>query len=120
MLKRIVISVFLIVLALVLAVSALAQVEEGQAFLGIFFDEDEAGVLVTRVLPGSPADEANLQRGDIITAIGGEAVTVESLQDMVLDHQPGDVLDVTVLRDEETLDLSVTLGARPEGSEPFR
>jgi S1-C subfamily serine protease len=117
MLKRIVISVFLLVLAL--GLTALAQDEQGQAYLGIFFDEDDAGVLVTRVLPGSPADDADLQRGDIITALGGEPVTAENLPNMVLDHQPGDTLDLTVLRDEENLDLSVTLGTRPETPQPF-
>jgi S1-C subfamily serine protease len=106
MLKRIVIPIFLIVLAL--GLTALAQDEEGQAYLGIYFDANDAGVLVTRVLPGSPADDADVQRGDIITDMGGEAVTAESLPTMVLDHKPGDTLDLTVLRDNENLDLSVT------------
>lgn len=119
MLKRIVISVFLVALALALALSAFAQDEAGQAFLGIFFDEDEAGARITRVLPGSPADEANLRRGDIITAIGGDSVTADSLRDVVLDQQPGDTLDLTILRGGESLDLSVTLGERPAEPEPF-
>lgn len=38
------------------------------------FDEDETGVLVTNVLPGSPADEAKLLIGDIIKEVNREEV----------------------------------------------
>jgi S1-C subfamily serine protease len=119
MLKRIGITVILIVGALVLALSALAQEDAGQAYLGITFDQDDAGALITRVLPGSPADEADLQRGDIITAVSGEEITAENFREMVLGHAPGDELAFTVLRDGENLDVSVTLGERPETPQAF-
>ncbi len=119
MLKRIVILVILVASAFGLALNAFAQDDAGQAFLGIGFEPVDEGVRVTRVLPGGPADEAGLQRDDIITAFDGEPVTAESFQDLVLAQQPGDALNLAIVRDGETMDLSVTLGTRPEASDAF-
>jgi len=37
-------------------------------------DEDTKGVMVGKILPGSPADKAGLKRGDVIIGFGGEKV----------------------------------------------
>jgi S1-C subfamily serine protease len=117
MLKRLVVFVLIVASVLGLALNVLAQDDAGQAFLGIGFEPVDEGVRVNQVLAGGPADEAGIQRGDIITAISGETVTADSLQAMVLDQQPGDTLDLTIDRDGESMDLSVTLGTRPEADE---
>jgi S1-C subfamily serine protease len=66
------------------------------------------------VVEGSPADEAGLQDGDIITAVDGLAVDRDNPLDLqVLRFAPGDEVTLQVLRDGETLDLVATLGTRP-------
>ncbi len=46
-----------------------------RAWLGVYTEQQEDQVLVSRVLPGSPAESAGLQRGDIILGVAGEAVS---------------------------------------------
>ena len=63
---------------------------------------------------GSPADEAGLEVGDIITAVDGLSVDRDNPLDLqVLRFAPGDEVTLQVLRDGESLDLTATLGTRP-------
>lgn len=72
------------------------------------------GAVVRSVQPGTGADEAGLQTGDIIVAFDGEEVTsFQQLAGMVRVRQPGDTVSVKVLRNGERLELQATLG---EGS----
>ncbi len=67
------------------------------------------GVLVSSLLEGVPAAEV-LQEGDIIIAVDG--VTVMLAPDGVAEitsHEIGDIITLTVLRGEETLDVDVPL-----------
>jgi 2-alkenal reductase len=88
-------------------------------------DEDlpvQAGALVgprqpgePAVQPGTPAAEAGIQDGDIITAIDGNELSGDrSLRQLLLQHKPGDTVKMDVLRDGETITLDVTLGERPD------
>jgi serine protease Do len=73
----------------------------------------EAGAYVEAVEPDTPAARAGIQAGDVIVAIGGDAVeSSDEVLDRLLDHSPGDEVTVTVVRDAETLELPVTLGTR--------
>jgi S1-C subfamily serine protease len=66
------------------------------------------------VVAGSPADEAGLQAGDIITAVDGlEVDRTNPLDLQVLRFAPGDAVTLDVLRDGETISLEATLGTRP-------
>ena len=66
------------------------------------------------VVAGSPADEAGLQAGDIITAVDGLPVDRDNPLDLqVLRFAPGDDVTLDVLRDGESLELIATLGTRP-------
>jgi len=86
------------------------------------------GAYVTQVTPGGPADQAgirggseptnqgNLQAGgDVITAIDGQpVVTFDDLLGYLTTHKsPGDTVVLTVLREGQTMDVTVTLGTRP-------
>lgn len=72
--------------------------------------EQTEGALITQVLPDSPADEAGLQANDVITAVDGTTLTDDyTLRDAVLDAEAGTELNLSVIRDGETMDLSVTL-----------
>ena len=55
-----------------------------------------AGATVTGVVSGSPAAQAGLTSGDVITAVGGGAVSSPSgLSDLIAAHHPGDSVTVT-------------------------
>ncbi|MGM0456990.1 MAG: HhoA/HhoB/HtrA family serine endopeptidase [Cyanobacteriota bacterium] len=72
---------------------------------------EENGVLVMRVLAASPAEEAGLRRGDVITQIDRQPVTrAEDLQRQVEESQVGQVLRLQVIRGDRTLSLRVRTG----------
>ena len=66
------------------------------------------------ITPGSAADKAGISNGDIIVAIDDARLDYNtSLRQLLLRYQPGDTVQVTVLRDGEERTLEVTLGERP-------
>ena len=72
-----------------------------------------AGLLITSVEPGSPADKGGMLMGDILVKLAGTAVDgAESLQAQLGGDRVGVATPATVLRGGETLDLSVTPGER--------
>ncbi len=74
-----------------------------------------AGAYVDTVEENSPASAAGLQRGDVITALNGETVTSNSeLIALKNQYQPEDTVTLTIYRDGETLEASITLGRTQE------
>lgn len=68
------------------------------------------------VVPDGPADDAGIEEGDVITAIDGDRVrNGEELIVKIRSHEPGDVLELTVRRDEEETEVKVTLGTGRSG-----
>jgi len=66
------------------------------------------------VVVGSPADEAGLQEKDIITSVNGQTIDqTHSLTSLLDQHQPGDKVTLTVLRDNDAKQVDVTLGTLP-------
>ena len=66
------------------------------------------GVLVTRVLPDTPAAEAGIRRGDVIVAIDQTSTTAaEQLQNLVEKSQVGQVLQLKVKRSGQTQQYDV-------------
>jgi S1-C subfamily serine protease len=66
------------------------------------------------VFPGSPAEVAGLQEGDIITAIDGEQIGPGvDLSMLIVGHAPGDTITLRILRDNSTSEVDVTLGELP-------
>lgn len=69
------------------------------------------GALVKEVVADSPAAEAGLEVGDIITAVNGEPVDQErTLRDRVSAYEAGDVITLTIVRAGAEQQLDVTLG----------
>ena len=88
---------------------SLAQIES----LGL---NTYTGAFVADVVPDGPADQAGIQAGvDVITGIDGIQVTSfdDMLSYLVTNKSPGDTVVLTVLRDGQAVDITVTLGTRP-------
>jgi serine protease DegQ len=76
---------------------------------------DEArGVLVRDVVEGSPAAEARLQPGDVIVGIDEARIeTVEDLFGELRQRRPGTQARLTIIRDGQSQEVTVTLADRP-------
>lgn len=79
-----------------------------------FNAEPHAGVAVTQVYPGSPAAQAGLKQGDVITTFAGKQVhNPRGLTEVVQQLPFGSKQKATVLRDGKPMDVIVTIQARP-------
>jgi serine protease Do len=78
-----------------------------------FFDLSKStGALVTQVEPDSPAANAGLKTGDVITALDGKTVNDSGeLQVEVGQRQPGSTIKLHVIRDGKNTTIPVTLEA---------
>jgi hypothetical protein len=78
---------------------------------------EHGGVFVLDVMDDTPASDAGLEVGNIITHIDGEAVEdAETLSDAIADHDPGDDVTLTVFQPGETkaIEIEVTLDEHPD------
>ena len=90
-------------------------------------DTATTGVYVNTVTPGGPADIAGLKGGstpteiqgfnsggDIITAVDGKPVNVygDLISYIFINKQPGDVITLTILRNDREMEVKLTLGSR--------
>lgn len=74
-----------------------------------------AGVLITDVVPRSPADEAGLRAGDMIISVDRQQLGVgRDLADVILQYRPGDEVTLGVWRRGDTEFVRVRLGEHPE------
>jgi putative serine protease PepD len=85
-------------------------------YLGVFVQTpaNRSGAEVAQVKSGSPAANAGLKAGDVITAFAGE--TIQSPDDLtaaVAAKAPRDKVSVTYVRNGNTKTTEVTIGSRP-------
>ncbi|MEM2319312.1 MAG: trypsin-like peptidase domain-containing protein [Candidatus Bathyarchaeia archaeon] len=72
------------------------------------------GVLVTRVVEGSPADEAGIRAGDIIIAFNDVPITkIEKLLSEIHKRKAGEKVNLTVYREGFEYAITVTLAETP-------
>jgi hypothetical protein len=77
------------------------------------FGRESGGVLLTGTMPGSPAEGAGLQAGDIIVAIDDTAISnLADLSAALKGHQPGDSVTVSARRGDGEIRRRVALVAR--------
>jgi S1-C subfamily serine protease len=70
------------------------------------------GVVVRYVIPNRSADKAGIQQGDGIVAVNGAAIRkAEELHKALQEHQVGETIGVTVVRQGRKLDIDVRLQA---------
>ena len=73
------------------------------------------GALIAQILPGSPAESAGLEVGDVILEFNGKSVPSSSaLPPLVGVSSVGETSKVTVLRQGETRVIDVLIGELPE------
>ena len=101
------------------------EVTPDQAFLGVsstdvgeltqdvrarFEISVDEGAFITEVVPGSAADDAGLRAGDVIVAIDGDDISESSqVREAILEHEPGDTIELDVIRlgDERTVEATL-------------
>lgn len=73
---------------------------------------DTAGALVNNVQPGSAADKAGIRRMDVIREVDGKRVgSAADLPPLIGARPPGSKVDLTVMREGRSREVSVTLDA---------
>ncbi len=90
----------------------------GRPFLGVEMGESSGGgVTINRVIAGSAAADAGLRAGDVILRLDGEQTASSGrLSETILEHRPGDRVEVVLLRSGATMEMVVTLGRRTASS----
>jgi serine protease Do len=77
--------------------------------------KEKKGVLVADVFEGDPADQAGIQRKDIILELNGEKIkTTRQLTAMIAKIPVGESARVKILRDGKEKTVQVKVGKRPE------
>lgn len=75
-----------------------------------------AGAAVQSVTENSPAAQAGLQKGDVITAVNGEAVTSSTLKNLVSAAAVADEWTITIYRQGHTMDLTLVIGEQVQSA----
>ncbi len=71
------------------------------------------GAIIAEVNPGSPAEIANLQQGDVIVEANGQVVeTADDLSSIIMELHPGDRLRLTYIEDGKKLKTTAVLGTK--------
>jgi serine protease Do len=85
-------------------------------YLGLRMKASDTGMVeVEEVVEGSPAAEAGLKPGDLISHFGRRKVTnVNEMIQQIVRRKPGDKVTLAVTRDGHKIEVHVTLGKRAE------
>jgi serine protease Do len=95
------------------------RVVRRRAWLGVSLGADQAGTGVSDVLEGSAAAQCGLAPGDRIKRIDSEDMqSMEQIIELIGSRRPGDTIALLVLRGNEELSLSATLGEPPVETAP--
>jgi aminopeptidase N len=77
------------------------------------FAYNGTGVRISDVVPGSPAEAAGLQAGDILVALAGQEVSgLQAYTDLLKTLEPGQTVTLKLRRGEQELERQATLVAR--------
>ena len=74
---------------------------------------DDGRAVINNIIPGSPAEQAGLDRGDVAVAVNGKEVTAATFPKSFADMKPGDTARVAVLRTGVLREFTVKLAPNP-------
>ncbi len=90
---------------------------KSSGWVGVELETDNPeGYAVTKVIPGSPAEAAGIEAGDILVALNGVAFKKENDEALTKarkEWKPGQVVSYTVKRNGGERQVSVTLASWP-------
>jgi serine protease Do len=79
------------------------------------------GILIRSVEKGTPAEQAGIEPGDIVTEVDSVPVRNEShFREMIVDKGPGATVTLKVLRDGKSITVKATLTNHPDDVEEER
>jgi C-terminal processing protease CtpA/Prc len=119
-----------LLLAAIALTFAVRTAEAATTWLGVYtqdltqtlreaIDYRGSGVLVNRVLDGSPADEAGIEKGDVIVRFGSRQIDgSEELTDLVRESRSGQSVSVQIVRDGSRRTINVRLAERDDQVAP--
>ena len=88
-----------------------------EGYLGVELGERRdggQGAVIQSVQDGTPADDAGIEAGDLVVASDGAAIDgATGLIAAIRDLGPGDSTTLTILRDGDPIEITVTLVERP-------
>ena len=92
--------------------------KEVAAFMSL---ENQSAIVVSDIIPDSPAKVAGIEPRDIIISIDGETlpkfspdrVVTGYFERRILEREPGDALTLGILRGSERIEVTVRLSAQP-------
>lgn len=109
--------------------------DEDGAWLGVFtqaLSDDlatywnlppDGGVVISTIVPGSPAAESGLQRGDVVVALNDAPVRAKRDREvlaftrMIREAGAGATVTMRVLRDGDPIEINATLVPRPKSAQ---
>jgi len=82
------------------------------------FDVDvDFGAIINEIIKDSPAEDADLNEGDVITSFNGQKVwDSDDLTDFIEESEIGAKATLGIMRDGKELKVEVELGSRPRNS----
>ncbi len=86
------------------------RIDDDKPRMGFMATVNDEGWEIMSVVPDSGAAEAGIQKGDVVISIDGESTAKDGLgltEFIAMDHQVGDVSEVVVLRDGNTIAMNV-------------
>lgn len=84
-------------------------------FIGISTQPVKKGTRIVRLTKGSAAEKSKLQVGDILVSIEGSPLkSPDDVLEVLSTREPGDVIQIVLLRGKKTLRVKLKLGKRPQ------
>jgi S1-C subfamily serine protease len=93
-----------------------------RAWLGLYSEQHEGHLFVSRTLPGSPADRGGLKRGDVILGVGGQSISGQSdfYTKLWASGEAGREVVLQILHEKAVKQVTVRTADRLEYLKPWR